>query len=89
MDFEKLLKEHRGDVERFIRFRLTSRTDAEDVSQEVFLAAFHQFPSLKHEENFKAWIIGITRHKCNDYFRKKAKLLEIPIDETDERMIGR
>ena len=84
MDFEKLLHEHRKDVERFVRFRLMSVTDAEDVLQEVWLAAFRQYSSLKSEENFKAWIIGIARHKCNDYFRKKAKLSEISMDEIIE-----
>lgn len=84
MDFEKLLREHCRDVERFVRFRLPSAADAEDVLQESLLAAFRQFPSLKSEENFKAWVLGIARHKCNDYFRKRAKLLEIPIDDVSE-----
>lgn len=87
MDFEKLLHDHRRDVERFVRFRLMSVTDAEDVLQEIWLAAFRQFSSLRNEENFKAWIIGIARHKCNDYFRKKAKLLEIPIDDVFENKL--
>lgn len=84
MDFEKLLREHCRDVERFVKFRLPSGADAEDVLQEVFLAAFRQFPSLKSEESFKAWVLGIARHKCNDYFRKRAKLLEIPIEDVSE-----
>ena len=87
MDFEKLYNEHRRDLERFVRFRLRSVTDAEDVLQEIWLAAFRQFSSLRNEENFKAWIIGIARHKCNDYFRKKAKLSEIPIDEVFENKL--
>lgn len=84
MDFEKLLREHGRDVERFVKFRLPSGADTEDVLQEVFLAAFRQFPSLKSEESFKAWILGIARHKCSDYFRKRAKLLEIPIEDVGE-----
>lgn len=87
MDFEKLFYEHHRDVERFVKFRLMSVTDAEDVLQEIWLAAFRRFSSLRNEENFKAWIIGIARHKCNDYFRKKAKLSEIPIDEVFENML--
>lgn len=63
---------------------MPSAEDAEDVLQESFLAAFRQFQSLKNEESFKAWLLGIARHKCNDYFRKKAKLLEIPLDEVHE-----
>ena len=87
MDFEKLLEECRADVERFVKFRLPSVCDAEDVLQEVYFAAFRQFAFLKNRENFKAWILGIARHKCNDYFREKAKLLEIPIDEVSENKL--
>lgn len=84
MDFEELFREHRADVERFVKFRLPSAADAEDVLQESFFAAFLQFPSLKRKENFKAWVLGIARNKCNDYFRKRAKLWEIPIDDVSE-----
>lgn len=84
MNFEELLRLHLADMERFVRFRLPSRADAEDVLQETLLAAFRQFPSLKNEANFKAWLLGIARHKCNDYFRKRAKLWEIPIEEISE-----
>ncbi len=48
--------------------------------QEVFLAAYRNFPLLKNKDSFKAWIIRIAANKCNDYFRKKAALFEIPID---------
>lgn len=87
MDFEHLLAKHRPDVARFVRFRLTSAADAEDILQDVCFAAFRQFPSLKNEENFKAWILGIARNKCRDYFRKKAKLLEIPLEEVSENKL--
>lgn len=79
-----MLQKHHRDIERFVRFRLPSAADAEDVLQETFFAAFRQFPSLKSEESFKAWLLGIARHKCNDYFRKKARLWEIPLDDISE-----
>lgn len=84
-DFEKLLGAARVSVERFVRFRLNSRTDADDVLQEVYLTAYQKFPQLKNPDSFKAWIISIARNKCNDYFRGKAALLEIPIDQLTEK----
>ena len=83
-EFEKLLEAERVSVERFVRFRLNSKADADDVLQEVFLAACQKFPQLKNKDSFKAWIISIARNKCNDYFRKKATQYEIPIDEITE-----
>lgn len=80
-EFEKLLVAERVSVERFVRFRLNVKADADDVLQEVFFAAYKKFPQLKNKNAFKAWIISIARNKCNDYFRKKATRHEIPIDE--------
>ena len=83
-DFEKMLDAERASVERFVRFRLNSRIDADDVLQEIYLTAYQKFPQLKNTDSFKAWIVSIARNKCNDYFRRKATQLEIPIDELTE-----
>ena len=71
-EFEKLLEAERVSVERFVRFRLNSKADADDVLQEVFLVACQKFPQLKNKDSFKAWIISIARNKCNDYSRRMA-----------------
>lgn len=88
-EFEKLLEAERVSVERFVRFRLNAKADADDVLQEVFLAAYQKFPQLKNKDSFKAWIISIARNKCNDYFRKKATQYEIPIDGNNRKRIVR
>ena len=83
-EFERLLEAERVSVERFVRFRLNSKTDADDILQEIFFTAFQKFPQLIKKDSFKAWIISIARNKCNDYYRKKALQYEIPIDELTE-----
>ena len=80
-EFERLLEAERVSVERFVRFRMSSKADADDVLQEIFLTAYQKFPQLKNKDSFKAWIISIARNKCNDYFRKKATQYEIPRNE--------
>ncbi len=87
-NFENLLKTEHTVVERFVRFRISSKTDADDVLQEVFLTAYQKFSQLKNKDLFKAWIISIARSKCNDYFRKKARQYEIPIDELSEKQLS-
>lgn len=87
-NFESLLDAERVFVQRFVKFRINSKADAEDVLQEVFLSAYQKFPQLKNKEYFKAWIISIARNKCNDYFRKKAAVFEIPIDELTEKELS-
>lgn len=80
-EFEKLLEAERVSVERFVRFRMNSNPEVDDVLQEIYLKAYQKFPQLKNKNSFKAWIISIARNKCNDYFRKEAMRHEIPIDE--------
>lgn len=87
-EFEKLLEAERVSVERFVRFRMNSKSDADDVLQEVYLAAYQKLPQLKNKNSFKAWIISIARNKCNDYFRKKMAQYEIPIDEIAEKELS-
>jgi len=45
-EFERMLEAEQVSVERFVRFRLNSKTDADDVLQEIFLAAYQKFPQL-------------------------------------------
>lgn len=71
-ELEKLLQENYAPLERFICFKIGNRHDAEDLLQEVCLAATKKFDSLKDKSVFKAWLIGIAKHKCNDYYRKKS-----------------
>jgi len=80
-EFEKQLDSVRIAVERFVRYRLPSQTDADDVLQEIYLTAYQRFAQLKNKDSFKAWIISIARNKCNDYFRMKAAQMEISIEE--------
>lgn len=87
-EFERLLEAERISVERFVKFRISAKADAEDVLQEVFFSAYQKYAQLKNTASFKAWIISIARNKCNDYFRKKAACYEIPIDELAEQQLS-
>ncbi|MBQ2798331.1 MAG: hypothetical protein IJF09_02995, partial [Ruminiclostridium sp.] len=42
-EFEILLNECKNAVERFVRFKLSSKADADDILQETFLTAFQKF----------------------------------------------
>ena len=62
-EFEKMLAEVSKSVERFVRYRLPSQTDADDVLQEIYLLAYQRFAQLKNKESFKPWIISIARNR--------------------------
>ena len=80
-EFERMLNSFKPGLERFVRFRLPSQTDAEDVLQDICLTAYQKFPQLKNRDAFKPWIISIARNKCNDYFRAKANQTEISLED--------
>ncbi len=87
-EFEKLIKENLSVVERFVKFKISNDTDAEDVLQEVLLSAFKNFEQLKNKESFRPWLIGIARNKCNGYYREKSKSIEITVDEFTENLFS-
>lgn len=87
-EFEKLLRDVSSGVERFVRYRLPSQADADDVLQEVYLSAYRNFAGLKNKDAFKPWIISIARNKCNDYFRARAAQMEISIEELSQQELS-
>lgn len=87
-EFEVLLNLHRTAIERFVRYRISVHEDAEDILQNVYIAAYEKFDQLKTPASFKAWVLAIARNQCHDYFRIQAKRMEIPIDEVSEDILS-
>ena len=87
-EFEKLLQENYLPLERYVKFKIGNKHDAEDLIQETCLTATEKFPSLQNPAAFKAWLIGIASHKCNDYYRRKAKDMNISLDALAESALS-
>ena len=68
--FEDIYAAHHRAIERYIRYHIGD-ADAEDVLQEVFSAAAAACSALPAETNVQAWLVGVARNKCADYFRRK------------------
>jgi RNA polymerase sigma-70 factor (ECF subfamily) len=43
--------------------------DAEDLVQDVFLAAYRKLPGLRSPEAFGGWLAAITRNRATEYHR--------------------
>jgi len=80
-EFEKLMSTCKNALERLVFYKVNNKTDGEDILQAVYLAAFSKFDTLGNKDKFKTWIIAIARNKINDFYREKARTLELPLDE--------
>lgn len=87
-EFEKLLQENLVSLQRYVNFKINNKHDAEDLVQDICLAATVKFGSLKSTASFKSWLIGIAKHKCIDYYRQKAKDMNISLDTLSESVLS-
>ena len=71
----------------YLHSRLFPRVDlAEDLLQEVLLAAWENLSAFQGRSSLKSWLLGIARHKVEDCYR--ARLREsAPLPEEDEESV--
>jgi RNA polymerase sigma-70 factor (ECF subfamily) len=66
---------------RYIYFRVNSKTEAEDLTQEVFLKAYQNIKNFKYKNKSPLnYFLTIARNTVIDHWRKKK---ELKIDEND------
>jgi RNA polymerase sigma-70 factor (ECF subfamily) len=59
--------------------------EAEDLTQEVFIAVFQGLQNFRGESSFKTWIFQIANHKAIDSNRKRKRQVEtVSPDDFDE-----
>ena len=86
--FEELFLSCKSILERFVYFKLPSKSDGDDILQEVAISAYKNIGEIKNPESFKAWILRIAANKCNDFYRNLAKRHEIPLDEMVDNVVS-
>ncbi len=69
--FDPIVERFYPDIFKMVYYRTQSRTDAEDIVQEVFLQAFKKIATLKAPERIRGWLFQIAMNKVKDYYRKK------------------
>lgn len=80
-EFSLLLNSCKDSIERFVYYKMPNKYDAEDVLQEVFIIGYNSFNKLESKDKFKSWMISIAANKCNDFYRKRFKVLEVSFEE--------
>ncbi len=82
---EQLVEEYQEAIFRMVYYRIRSRMDAEDITQEIFIKAFENFHKLRDVERFRPWLFSIAVNRVRDFHRKKRvmSLFKTPVDDSD------
>ena len=80
--FSQLYEEHFDKIYRYISFKIGNTTEAEDMTQQVFLNALKSISSFKWKGvPFSAWLFRIAHNQIVDHLRKKEHTA-VPLDES-------
>jgi len=69
--FESIWREFSIPLKGFIKRRVGSNQDVEDILQNVFYKIYNNIDDLKQTEKLHAWIYRITKNEIADFYRMK------------------
>lgn len=72
MEVAGIYREFHKSLLGFIKNRIKSKEDAEDILQNVFVKISSNVDKLSEEEKLTNWMFTITRNAIIDYYRKNA-----------------
>lgn len=75
-DTQQIWSEFSDRLLAFIRRRVDSAADAEDILQDVFLRIHRHAGSLERQERLVAWLFQVTRNAITDYYRAPVRRRE-------------
>ena len=67
--FTALAKQHMDMVHRLAFARLGNRADAEDVTQNVFLALLQSDKAFESDAHLRHWLVRVTLNECRKHWR--------------------
>jgi RNA polymerase sigma-70 factor, ECF subfamily len=88
--FEELVDRYRDLIVR-VAARIVGPTEAEDVTQEVFIRAFHRLGQFRGEATFRSWLLRIAHNSALTSLEKHRRT-EQPAEEVgalDVEDVGR
>jgi len=94
--FGLLYEQYLDEIHRFVYYRVSDPSEAEDITESAFLRAWERLPSIYEQgdeiKNFRPWIYRIAQNLVIDFYRsrKPVHLKEdiIPIDDKSPEEIA-
>lgn len=78
LNTETLWKEFSDHVRAFVRTKVSTDDEAEDILQDIFMRIHRGIDNLKQEDRVQSWVFGIARRAIADHYRKKSRDKENP-----------
>jgi RNA polymerase sigma-70 factor (ECF subfamily) len=71
--FEQIYMRYFDRIYRYVRTVIKNVHDAEDVTQQVFAAAFQKLPyyEIRRDRPFRAWLFGFARNEVRYHWRQR------------------
>jgi RNA polymerase sigma factor (sigma-70 family) len=86
-DFEAWFRDHRPVVYRYVRFRVSTREVAEDVTSDVFFKALRSLDRYDPQRAApRTWLLRIARNAITDHLRalKRRGSLQVSLDRVPD-----
>lgn len=81
--FASLYESHFNRIYRYVVVKLGKKTEAEDMTQQVFIKAYKSIGSYQMQGvPFSAWLFRIAHNQIVDYIRRESKRPTIFLDES-------
>lgn len=89
-EFRRLHEEHLDSVYRYCLRLCGNRSDAEDITQDTFVAAFRALDGYRAEANPRTWLFAIAHRTAVKHLRRK-RLLAVFAEPkgVDHDIVGR
>ena len=69
--FDRLVKIHRTTIHALVLSYIKNPTDAEDLTQRIFIRAYERLATLRELDRFLPWLQQIAHNTCKDWLRRR------------------
>jgi RNA polymerase sigma-70 factor (ECF subfamily) len=96
----RLCRDHQAAVRAYVRSYVRDVQAADDLAQDTFVTAFKSLEGFRRKSRFRAWVLGIARHRVQDHLRRALRAeargslaevlarLELTLVEKDAQRLG-
>lgn len=81
--YEELVRRYYGKIYGLVYGMLSSREDAEDVTQEVFVKAWKALGHFREQSSFYTWIYRIAINRTVNFRKKRNRRRTVQFEEFD------